>query len=77
MSYSGEKWGKLDFTDLEIKVLSNDIAYVLGYPHNPEPAHISLFGFSVPITKIEAAAQCLFGCAQKAAASSPRPFGLL
>jgi beta-aspartyl-peptidase (threonine type) len=29
-SYSGKKWGKLDFTDLEIKVLSNDIAYVLG-----------------------------------------------
>ncbi len=29
-SYSGEKWGKLDFTDIEIKVLSNDIAYVLG-----------------------------------------------
>ncbi|UCC40830.1 MAG: DUF3225 domain-containing protein [Candidatus Aminicenantes bacterium] len=27
---SGEKWGKLDFTDIEIKVLSNDIAYVLG-----------------------------------------------
>lgn len=29
-SYSGENWGKLDFTDIEIKVLSNDIAYVLG-----------------------------------------------
>jgi len=29
-SYSGEKMGKLDFTDIEIKVLSNDIAYVLG-----------------------------------------------
>ena len=29
-SYSEEKWGKLDFTDIEIKVLSNDIAYVLG-----------------------------------------------
>ncbi len=29
-SYSGEKWRKLDFTDIEIKVLSNDIAYVLG-----------------------------------------------
>ncbi len=29
-SYSGEKWEKLDFTDIEIKVLSNDIAYVLG-----------------------------------------------
>jgi len=29
-NYSGEKWGKLDFTGIEIKVLSNDIAYVLG-----------------------------------------------
>jgi len=29
-SYSGEKMGKLDFTDIEIKVLSNDISYVLG-----------------------------------------------
>ncbi len=29
-SYSGEKWGMLDFADIEIKVLSNDIAYVLG-----------------------------------------------
>lgn len=29
-SYPGEKMGKLDFTDIEIKVLSNDIAYVLG-----------------------------------------------
>ncbi len=29
-SYSGEKWEKLDFTDIEIKVLSNDMAYVLG-----------------------------------------------
>lgn len=29
-SYSGENWGKLDFTDIEIKVLSDDIAYVLG-----------------------------------------------
>ena len=29
-SYSGEKWGILDFTGIEIKVLSNDIAYVLG-----------------------------------------------
>ncbi len=28
--YSAEKWGMLDFTDIEIKVLSNDIAYVLG-----------------------------------------------
>lgn len=29
-SYSGEKMGKLDFTDIEISVLSNDFAYVLG-----------------------------------------------
>jgi len=29
-SYSGENLGKLNFTDLEIKVLSNDHAYVLG-----------------------------------------------
>jgi beta-aspartyl-peptidase (threonine type) len=29
-SYSGEKMGKLDFTDIEIIVLSNDFAYVLG-----------------------------------------------
>lgn len=29
-SYSGEKMGKLDFTDIEIKVLSGDFAYVLG-----------------------------------------------
>lgn len=29
-SYGGEKWGKLDFTGIEVKVLSNDIAYVLG-----------------------------------------------
>ncbi|NIM57394.1 MAG: DUF4440 domain-containing protein [Candidatus Aminicenantes bacterium] len=29
-SYSGGKWGKLNFTDIEFKVLSNDIAYVLG-----------------------------------------------
>jgi beta-aspartyl-peptidase (threonine type) len=28
--HSDGKWGKLDFTDIEIKVLSNDIAYVLG-----------------------------------------------
>ena len=27
---SDGKWGKLDFTNIEIKVLSNDIAYVLG-----------------------------------------------
>lgn len=29
-SYSGEKWGRLDFTDLEVKVLSPDSAYILG-----------------------------------------------
>ncbi len=29
-SYSGENWGELDFTDIEIKVLSNDYVYVLG-----------------------------------------------
>ncbi len=29
-SYSKEKWGMLDFTDIEIKVLSNDMSYVLG-----------------------------------------------
>jgi ketosteroid isomerase-like protein len=29
-SYSGENWGLLDFTDLEVKVLSSDYAYVLG-----------------------------------------------
>ena len=29
-SYSGENWGKLDFTDIQIKVLSNDHAYALG-----------------------------------------------
>jgi beta-aspartyl-peptidase (threonine type) len=29
-SYSEEKWGKLGFTDIEIKVLSDDIAYTLG-----------------------------------------------
>jgi L-asparaginase / beta-aspartyl-peptidase len=29
-SYSGENWGLLDFTDLEVSVLSNDCAYVLG-----------------------------------------------
>jgi beta-aspartyl-peptidase (threonine type) len=29
-SYSGENWGVLDFTDLEVKVISNDYAYVLG-----------------------------------------------
>lgn len=29
-SYSGESWGKLDFTDLEVNVLADDCAYVLG-----------------------------------------------
>ena len=29
-NYSGENMGKLDFTDIEINVLSNEIAYVLG-----------------------------------------------
>ncbi len=29
-SYSGENMGKLDFTEIEIKVLSDDFAYVLG-----------------------------------------------
>jgi beta-aspartyl-peptidase (threonine type) len=29
-SYSGESWGKLDFTDLEVNVLAPDCAYVLG-----------------------------------------------
>jgi len=29
-SYSGENWGVLDFTDLEVNVLSPDYAYVLG-----------------------------------------------
>jgi uncharacterized protein (TIGR02246 family) len=29
-SYSGENWGALDFTDLEINVFSKDSAYVLG-----------------------------------------------
>ena len=29
-SYSGESWGKLDFTDLEVNVLADDYAYVLG-----------------------------------------------
>jgi ketosteroid isomerase-like protein len=29
-SYTGENWGELDFTDIEIKVLSNDYAFVLG-----------------------------------------------
>ena len=29
-SYSGENWGELDFADLEVNVLSDDFAYVLG-----------------------------------------------
>lgn len=29
-SYSGEKMGKLDFTDIDIRVLSKNFAYVLG-----------------------------------------------
>jgi len=29
-SYSGENWGELDFTDLEVNVISADHAYVLG-----------------------------------------------
>jgi ketosteroid isomerase-like protein len=29
-SYSGENWGKLDFTDLEVNVLGVDCAYILG-----------------------------------------------
>jgi len=29
-SYSGENWGKLDFTDLEVNILGSDSAYVLG-----------------------------------------------
>jgi ketosteroid isomerase-like protein len=29
-SYSGEKMGKLDFTDIKIKILSSDFACVLG-----------------------------------------------
>lgn len=29
-NYSGENMGKLDFTDIEIHVLSNEIAYVVG-----------------------------------------------
>jgi len=29
-SYSGENWGKLDFTDLKVNVLGADSAYVLG-----------------------------------------------
>lgn len=29
-SYSGDNWGRLDFTDLEVNVLSPDYAYTLG-----------------------------------------------
>jgi beta-aspartyl-peptidase (threonine type) len=29
-SFSGENWGKLDFSDLEVHVLGGDSAYVLG-----------------------------------------------
>lgn len=29
-SYSGENWGNLDFTDLEVKSLAENYAYVLG-----------------------------------------------
>jgi ketosteroid isomerase-like protein len=29
-NYSGENWGKLDFTDLEIKSLAKNNAYVIG-----------------------------------------------
>ncbi len=29
-SYTGENWGELDFTDIEIKVISDDYVYVLG-----------------------------------------------
>ncbi len=29
-SYSGENWGELDFTDLEVNLLGSDFAYVLG-----------------------------------------------
>lgn len=29
-SYSGENWGKLDFTDLEVNILSDEFAYVIG-----------------------------------------------
>jgi beta-aspartyl-peptidase (threonine type) len=29
-SYSGENWGELDFTDLEVNVLCGDCAYILG-----------------------------------------------
>jgi beta-aspartyl-peptidase (threonine type) len=29
-SYSGDSWGRLDFTDLEVNVLGPDSAYILG-----------------------------------------------
>ena len=29
-NYSGENWGKLDFTDLEVKVLDSNSVYVIG-----------------------------------------------
>ncbi len=29
-SYTGKNWGELDFTDIEIEILTNDHAYVLG-----------------------------------------------
>lgn len=29
-SYTGENWGELDFTDIEVKVLTKDYAFVLG-----------------------------------------------
>lgn len=52
-SYSGEKWGKLDFSDIEIKVLSNDIAYVLGrwqllYENSSEEGLFTIIFFRMP-----------------------------
>jgi len=29
-SYSGENWGELDFADLEVNILSDEFAYVIG-----------------------------------------------
>jgi len=29
-NYSGDRWGRLDFTDLEVNVLGADSAYILG-----------------------------------------------
>ena len=29
-SYTGENWGELDFTDIEVKILTKNYAYVLG-----------------------------------------------